>query len=154
MIHTSELGSDKIKNNLEFISKLSIALAMVEYVTTGFILPYVNSQLGFLGLTILLFGLLAYLGVLSPIFVNAWSYSVAKIQKMTDKSGETRISSIVMRDNHIKLLAENGIKYVSQLEEKTVEDLMELDGITRFDAEMILSFVFDLDDDYFSDEEN
>jgi hypothetical protein len=153
MMHTSELASDKIKNNLEFISKLSFALAMIEYVTTGFILPYVNSQLGFLGFTILLFGLLVYLGALSPIIVGAWNYSVTRVQKMTEKSGETRISSIAMRQSYIKILAENDLKYVSELEDKTVDDLMELDGINQFDAEMILTFVFDLDDDYFSEEE-
>ncbi len=153
MMYTSELASDKTKHNLEFISKLSISLAILEYVTTGFILPYTENQLGFLGFTILLFGLLVYLGVLSPIIVGAWSHSVNRVQKMMEKAGETRISSIAMRQSYIKILAENDIKYVSQLEEKTVEDLMEFDGINQFDAEMILTFVFDLDDDYFSEED-
>lgn len=153
MIHTSELGSDKIKINLEYIAKLSVMLGLIQFVTTGFILPYANSQLGFLGLTILLFGLLVYLGALSPIIVGAWNYSADRVQKMMEKSGETRISTIAMRQSYIKVLAENDIRYVSELEDKTVDDLMDLDGINQFDAEMILTFVFDLDDDYFSEEE-
>ena len=153
MMHTSEMASDKIKHNLEFISKLSISLAMLEYMTTGFILPYTDNKLGFLGFTILLFGLLVYLGVLSPIIVGAWSNSVNRVQKMMEKAGEVRISSIAMRQSYIKILAENDIRYVSDIEDKTVDDLMEFEGINQFDAEMILTFVFDLDDDYFSEEE-
>ncbi len=154
MAHRSELSSDKIRGNLNTLGIFSLAISLLHYASTGFIIPYfTNTDTGFIGFTIFLFSLLIYLGVMSPIFTDIKRKVQEIIKKYSERKGELKISNISMKDRYIRILAENGIIYQSQLDEMDVEDLMELDGITRYDAQMILTFVYDLEDNYFLDDE-
>ncbi|MCY3409992.1 MAG: hypothetical protein INQ03_00005, partial [Candidatus Heimdallarchaeota archaeon] len=136
-------------------AKYSITLTLIHFVTTSFILPYIR----ILPIAqpvdhfVVIFSLLIYLLSLSNVLIGVRDSMVNRIAKYQEKRGDVRLSSLHLRDDYIKILAENGIRYTSDLENIKLEDLEAIEGLRRNDAQMIMRFVFDLDDDYFEEEE-
>lgn len=157
MIHTSSLTEHniQIKKNFNLVSKILISVSVIQFVTVGFVIAYFDktTTAGILGFFYFLFATVLYLGVLFPVLGDLKQSLAIRFEKFRSRDGEVRLNKLVMKEEYIEILEKNGIVLISQLENLDKEGLMAIEGITEFDADMILSYVFDYDEEDEEEEE-